>query len=44
MTVAEEATKQRTRPQSQQVQQCNTRNPFDLTDYVVEVHEMQELI
>ena len=40
MTVAERVTKQRTRPESQQVQQCNTSNPFDPTDYVVEVDEM----
>jgi len=44
MTVAEHVTKQRTRPESQQVQQYNTSNPFDLRVYVVEVHLMQELI
>jgi hypothetical protein len=44
MTVAEQVTKQRTGPASQQVQQCNASNQFDFKNYEVEVHEMQELI
>ena len=43
MTVAEQVTKQRSRPASQHVRKCNTCNQFDLTDYEVEVHEVQEL-
>jgi len=44
MAVAEQVTKQRTRPASQHVQRYNTSNQFGLADYEVEVHEMQELI